>query len=287
MSCPHGAGPVRLLFDSEDGTPAAKVDAGSTWVRAPDTGVFPAVPANATSGRGSWFSNEPIDITQSSLVLHPVALPARRPAYLWFQQWRLLESDRNFQGRIHNFDGGTVEVSDTTRGGNAKPAESLRWVNGPEDKLNGTYGNPAAGRLSFSRDSRGYVASRAALTRYAGHATSPRFTMNTDNNSTEIGWYLDDVRVYTCGRGPMPRTTPRISGTASVGSTLTAHPGRWTSHAERTVQWYAGGSPIAGARGRSYQVRSADVGTRITVKVVATAGGRHTTVFSPATPKVS
>ncbi len=287
MTCPQGSGPVRVLFDSENGTPGAEVDAGSTWVRAPDSGVFPPVPANATSGRGSWFSTEPIDITQSSLVLHPVALPARRPAYLWFQQWRLLESDRNFQGRIHNFDGGTVEVADTTRGSDPRPAENLRWVNGPEDELNGTYGNPAAGRLSFSRDSRGYVASRATLTRYAGHATSPRFTMNTDDNSTEIGWYLDDVRVYTCGRGPMPRTTPRISGTASVGSTLTADAGRWTSHATHTIRWYADGRAVAGAHGTSYHVRSADVGRRITVKVVADAGGRHTAVFSPATAKVT
>ena len=57
-------------------------------------------------------------------------------------------------------------------------------------------------------DSRGYLASRLTLTRYAGHAVSPQFTMNTDNDSTEQGWYLDDIRVYTCGRAPVPRSDP-------------------------------------------------------------------------------
>ena len=42
--------------------------------------------------------------------------------------------------------------------------------------------------------------------------------MNTDNDSTGLGWYLDDVRVYTCGRGPVPTSTPTITGTATIGA---------------------------------------------------------------------
>ena len=102
-------------------------DAGSTWVRAPDASVFPPVAANATSGHASWFSNEPQDTTVSSLVMHPVALPAGRPAYLWFQQWRLLESGTNVDGTQVNYDAGTVEVADDTRGLAAVPAEGLPW----------------------------------------------------------------------------------------------------------------------------------------------------------------
>ena len=62
------------------------------------------------------------------------------------------------------------------------------------------FGNPSAGRVGFSRDSHGYLASRMSLKRYAGDRVSPQFTMNTDNDSTEVGWYLDDIRVYTCRR---------------------------------------------------------------------------------------
>ena len=115
MTCPKGAGRVRVLFDSEKGRPRSKFDAGSTWVRAPSSSVFPPVPANATSGHRSWFSVEPQDTTVSSLTMHPVALPAGHPAYLWFQQWRLLESGTNIDGTQVNYDAGTVEVSDVTR----------------------------------------------------------------------------------------------------------------------------------------------------------------------------
>jgi bacillolysin len=288
MTCPKGQGPVRLLFDSEKGAPRSKFDAGSTWRRAPNSSVFPHVEANATSGRSSWFSSEPIDVTVSSLRMDPVALPAGRPAYLWFEHWRILESVRSFDGTQDTFDAGTVEVADTTRGRGPKPAEGLPWVNGPKDVLDDRFDNPSPGRVGFSRDSRGYLASRMGLERYAGHAVSPQFTMNTDNNSTEYGWYLDDVRIYTCGHAPVPRSTPRISGSATVGTELKAHSGRWSpSDAKKRVQWYADGHPIAGATGTSYDVRGADIGKRITIKVTATAHGRHASTFSPAKDPVT
>jgi hypothetical protein len=289
MTCPKGAGPVRVLFDSEKGAPASKFDRDATWQRAPSASVVAPVPANATSGRGSWFSREPgLEAVVSSLAMHPVALPAGRPAYLWFQQWRVLEAVRTVDGTIDYNDGGTVEVADTTAGSAPKPAERLPWVNGPHDRINGEFGNSAGGRISFSGDSRGYLASRLALSRFAGHAVSPQFTMNTDNVSTEQGWYLDDVRVYTCGPAPVPRSTPRISGAATVGTRLTATTGRWSpSGATRRVRWYADGQPIAGATGLTYVVAAADLGKRISVDVTATFGGRHASTFSAATAPVA
>ena len=200
MTCPKGTGQARVLFDSEKGRARHQFVAGTTWVRAPSSTVFPPVAANATSGHRSWFSAEPQDTTVSSLVMRPVALPAGHPAYLWFQQWRLLEAGTNVDGTRVNYDAGTVEVSDVTRGRAPKPAEALPWVNGPRDVITDQFGNPSAGRVGFSRDSHGYLASRLSLQRYAGHEVAPQFTMNTDNDSTEVGWYLDDIRVYTCGR---------------------------------------------------------------------------------------
>jgi hypothetical protein len=221
--------------------------------------------------------------------MHPVALPARRPAYLWFQQWRFLEAGTLVDGTHINYDGGTVEVADTTRRTAARPAEGRPWVNGPRDVITDQYGNPAAGRVSFSRDSHGYLASRMSLKRYAGHAVAPQFTMNTDNSGTTLqGWYLDDIRVYTCGRGPVPRSTPHVSGSPTVSTTLTAHAGRWSPSGSRLqVHWYAGGHRIAGATGRSYVVRHADVGQRISVRVTATSHHRHASTRSPATDPVS
>ena len=288
MTCPRGAGPVRVLFDSEKGSPRRHFRAGSTWLRAPNAKAFPAVPANATSGHRSWYSSDPENTTVSSLVMHPVALPAGHRAYLWFQQWRVLDSGTFVDGTEANYDGGTVEVADTTRGTRPKDAAHRAWVNGPRNVITHLYDNPAAGRLSFSRDSRGYLASRLNLTRNAGHAVGPQFTMNTDNSVSDPGWYLDDIRVYACGRGPMPRRTPEITGSPLVGHTLRTDGGTWSSaHVRRAFRWYADGHRIAGASARSYVVRHADVGHRITVRVTATAHHRHTSTRSPATVPVS
>jgi hypothetical protein len=287
MTCPKGAGPVRVLFDSEKGNVRSKFHAESGWLRAPNARVFPPVAANSTSGHTSWFSSDPENFTESSLRMHPVALPAGRPAYLWFQQWRVLEASTNFDGTHVNYDGGTVEVRDDTLGSHPKDAARKPWINGPRDVITRRYHNPAGGRLSFSRDSRGYLASRLALGRYAGHAVSPQFTMNTDDSNSAPGWYLDDIRVYTCGRGPVPKTAPRVFGTPSVGKRLTVHAGRWSpSHTKRHVQWYAGRHRIAGAEGTSYRLRHRDLGKRISVRVTATSHGRETSTFSAATARV-
>ena len=112
------------------------------------------------------------------------------------------------------------------------------------------FGNPSAGRVGFSRDSRGYLASRLRLTRYAGHAVSPQFTMNTDNDSTEPGWYLDDVRVYTCGRAPVPKSTPQITGAATSGRAHGDDGSLVASDAAGRSSGTPTGQPIAGATGR-------------------------------------
>ncbi len=289
LACPRGTGPVRVLFDSERGAPRSKFDAGPTWVRAPDSTVFPPVSANATSGHRSWFSIEPQDVTVSPLTMRPVALPVGRPAFLWFQQWRFLDSATRFDGKHLNYDAGLVDVADATRGHGPRPAEHRRWVNGPRDRIQHGFDNPSPGRLGFSRDSRGYLASRLDLRHYAGHVVAPRFVMSTDNNSIEQGWYLDDIRVYTCGHGPVPRKASRITGTPTVGSVLTATPGSWSrpDATSTEIRWFADGVRIAGATGPSYTVQEGDLGTRITVKVTATSRGRHTAAFSAATAPVT
>jgi Zn-dependent metalloprotease len=288
MACPKGDGPVRVLFDSEKGKPRSKFDAGSAWLRAPNLIAFPPVAANAISGHTSWHSYDLNDFTVSSLRMRPVALPAGRAAYLWFQQWRVIDSATNADGHKVNYDAGTVEVADATRGRAPKPAEGMSWVNGPRDRITKISGNPSAGRVGFSRDSHGYLASRLKLTRYAGHAMSPQFTMNTDDVGAEPGWYLDDIRVYTCSRAPVPKSTPRITGAPTVGTGLTANAGRWSpSDAKKRLQWYADGHAIAGATGTSYVVRDADLGQRLSVKVTARSHGRHASTFSAATAPVT
>ncbi|GAB2849497.1 S8 family serine peptidase [Microbacterium insulae] len=73
---------------------------------------------------------------------------------------------------------------------------------------------------------------------------------------------------------PVNTTAPKITGSAKVGSTLKAHPGKWDPK-EVTVayQWLRDGAPIEGATAAKYKVTKADVGTALSVRVTATQEG--------------
>jgi hypothetical protein len=66
---------------------------------------------------------------------------------------------------------------------------------------------------------------------------------------------------------------PSISGTAQVGSTLTADPGKWSVPADVTYQWTADGSDIPGATAPTLALTPDLVTDVVTVKVTATAPG--------------
>jgi hypothetical protein len=71
--------------------------------------------------------------------------------------------------------------------------------------------------------------------------------------------------------------TPKISGTAQVGSTLKVTPGTWSPAATLSYRWKANGVVITGATGTSYVVKSTDYGKTITVTVTARRSGFTTT----------
>ena len=78
--------------------------------------------------------------------------------------------------------------------------------------------------------------------------------------------------------GTLTAPTPTITGTAKVGSVLTAHPGTWApSPVTLTYQWKQNGSAIAGATGASYTVAAGYVGKKITITVTGTKTG-YTTI---------
>ncbi|MFT3861971.1 peptidoglycan-binding protein [Micropruina sp.] len=68
--------------------------------------------------------------------------------------------------------------------------------------------------------------------------------------------------------------TPTITGTAKVGSTLTAKPGEWTPTAVKlSYQWYAGSSAIKGATKATLLLHATEAGKKITVRVTGKASG--------------
>jgi len=75
-----------------------------------------------------------------------------------------------------------------------------------------------------------------------------------------------------------------VTGSATVGSTLTASPGSWgPAPVAVSFEWLRNGVPIAGAAGATYVVQPADLGGFVSVRVTgAKAGYTSSVVASPA-----
>ncbi len=107
-----------------------------------------------------------------------------------------------FEGGPENgFDGGLVVYS--TDGGKTWLPLPQKWFtdNGYNGALNVTHGNPLAGQAVFAGRSDGYGASRANLSKLAGKRVRIGFEVGTDSSVASTLWALDNVRIYSCGRG--------------------------------------------------------------------------------------
>jgi uncharacterized repeat protein (TIGR02543 family) len=100
--------------------------------------------------------------------------------------------------------------------------------------------------------------------------------------------------------GPLNLSTPILSGYTSVGSTITASPGTWTTATSFVYQWYrctaassvtqveipANCTFITNDVGSTYIIQAADLGTWIRVRVRAQVSGATTSLFSATTAAV-
>jgi Zn-dependent metalloprotease len=90
--------------------------------------------------------------------------------------------------------------------------------------------NPLRGRNGFVGDSSGYTASQLDLSSLAGKSARFRFRVGTDTGMNDMGWFVDDVRIYSCAAPPLPDfvvsgvtltpTSPTVGGTYSASVTV-------------------------------------------------------------------
>lgn len=81
---------------------------------------------------------------------------------------------------------------------------------------------------------------------------------------------------------------PSVSGTRRYGRTLTAHPGIWKGGTPTIrYQWVRDGRPISGATGKTYALRVADPGHRVTARVTASRRHHETRTVKIASPGVT
>lgn len=187
-----------------------------------------------------------------------------------------------------------------------------RW----EGKDSGTIGTVAAGILTTATPTIvGTVAVGSKLTAKPGTwtsgtslsyqwyasgtairgATASTFTLTTAQRAKTITVKVTGKKSgYTTASKTAKSTakvataaTPAISGTARIGSKLTAKTGIWTTGTTFSYRWYANGTAITGATKSTFTVTRSQAGKAITVTVTGKKSGYATVAkTSKATAKV-
>jgi len=85
----------------------------------------------------------------------------------------------------------------TVSGGAWTDASALFTHNGYNGTIDACCSNPLAGRSAFVDDGQGLGSSRLSLGSGGGNIRF-RFRKGTDTSAYDRGWFIDDVRIYTC-----------------------------------------------------------------------------------------
>ncbi len=233
-TCPAGTY-KKILFRDDDDT-ANSWNEGGLWTQAPNTDW--GVPGYASSGTRSWFGIDPDprvynDPYSSTLgTTGGVEIPTGSRTYLHFHHAHVFEwYDATDTTPARYPDGGTVSIMTHYDRGDGIYTErdssaGLAWVNGPSQPITNTStGSPLTG---FGGDSRGYGSSRVELTPLAGQLVWPQWTVVGDEFGSYLGWWIDDIEIYTCPSA-IPTAPRNLSARGLVGgATLTWTPPSYT-----------------------------------------------------------
>ncbi len=176
----------------------------NTWYYPASTNPFGADVTYTTSGKqslwgydqGSTGSEPSIPADYAIAMTRNIAVPAN--AHLHFRH------SFDFEAALDHsvaYDGGVVEYS-TNDGSSWNDAGSLFSENGYVMAIDNASNNPLHGRAVFGGVSQGYSSSRLDLSTLAGQNVRFRFRIGTDDTTDAYGWFIDDLRVYTCSATP-------------------------------------------------------------------------------------
>ena len=224
--CPAGQVTTNIFFDDLESGPAKwATNNSSRW------GVA-SIYAHS-GGYGLWgddfMSTSGASDSNVSMV-NSVLVPSN--AFLHFAH------AYGFEGP--DYDGGVVEYS-INGGSTWSDAGSLFEANGYDGAINTGFSNPLAGRQAFIDDSHGYISSRLNLSSLAGRNIRFRWRMALDEIVYDEGWFLDDVRIYTCGTPP-PAAATLVSPSGSMSGTTPTFTWNAVSNASSYYVWINDGS---------------------------------------------
>lgn len=217
--CPVGYQVNDLFFDNLENTSSgnwasAAILGINEWYYPQTSNPYGFDATNATSGVFNlWGYNREGTADFFIRMTADVLLPSN--AYMHFRhEWA-------FEDSLTPWDGGVVEYS-TNGGGAWNDAGPLFIDNGYNDVIaTDSPPNPLAGRNAFAHSSHGYTASRLDLSSLSGQNVRFRFRIGTDSIIDAFGWFVDDVRIYTC---TAPTATPTATFTPSATPTATSTP---------------------------------------------------------------
>ncbi|MCW8973614.1 MAG: M4 family metallopeptidase [Gammaproteobacteria bacterium] len=205
--CPAGTTATGEVFhdDFENGLANWTLTGSPGW-----TGVYASYGVSyASSGIESLYG-ENAGTTSDQQAAFTITVPTTQP-YLHFHH--------AFDFEAPNWDGGVLEYS----------ADGSNWIDAgvlidEGQHYNGTLttssGNPLEGRSAFVATSHGYVSTRVDLSSLAGQNVQFRWRVGTDSLVSALGWFLDDVRVYSCvtSNGLLGFSTSAYSANEGDGS---------------------------------------------------------------------
>lgn len=242
--CPAGFEAEIIFEDDFDGN-------SSNWSLSGDSNIWFLLDEYAASGEFHLFAQNQEEVSDSRY--HPTqsfVLPS--DSYLHFNHAHGFESQSsNF------FDGGVVEYS--ASGGAWVDIGHLATDNGYNGQINDAT-NPLNGRSAFVADSFGYRSSRISLDSLTGQDVQLGFRIGTNDETSDYGWFIDDVSIYTCAVAPTatptdiptitptagPTNTPTITSTPTETATATVTPTA-TATSTATVTPTATATPIVTA----------------------------------------
>jgi Zn-dependent metalloprotease len=189
--CMGGVSPVDLFFDDLENpgswiwSSAANVGSNE-WYYPQNPNPYQFDATNTSSGiYNFWGYDQPYIADIHIAMTYDVTIP--EDAYLHFKHYWDFESE---------WDGGVVEYS-TNGGSSWVDAGSLFTHVGYTGTIS-SFDNPLGGRQAFVNESRGYTASRLNLSSLAGQNVRFRFRIGTDSSIDNLGWFIDDVRIFVC-----------------------------------------------------------------------------------------
>lgn len=212
--CSTGETPTTLFEENFEGTITGNwtkrtLRGTGSWV-APDTDWAKSGSHMAWGEDFAVYNDATLEMAKSFTI------PAR--GRLQFNHAYAFES-----GFFTAYDGAVIEFSEDG-GATWKDAGYLIAAGdkyNPDVKINTSTGNSLAGRPAFVRNSHGYTASQLDLTTLAGKNVRFRFRVGTDELVGDIGWVVDDVKLYSCSSGYTISGHITKAGAALPGVTVT------------------------------------------------------------------